>query len=370
MGVPHLKIDLHRAVLGLLTVSLLAGCTFAAPLGSPGPSGPVGPTAAATAQPVSTPGPDVTPTPTPDVTAKPHKTPKPVITPAPTPRPTKQAAIPGLDGLLGTDGRFTMLLMGVDSRTRQINGRTDTLMFVTIDPNTGKVSMASLPRDMVLVPIAPGKTFGSKYTRINALFAYLGGFGGGRKAQFKRMVAAMEYMSGIEIDRYAMIGFYGVRNLINNIGGLNVTLARPLIDKSMHVRMKGSTGLVLKAGTNHLTGPVALAFARTRHTDSDYERARRQQQLIVAALKKVVKQGPAALPNLVAHFPGEVKTDISFSDAPALLALAAKAKLNTFKSTVLGPSKFAGPGDMIYATKLKIDVVRQFFQSQFGPVKH
>ena len=128
-----------------------------------------------------------------------------------------------------------MLLLGVDSRTRQIDGRTDTIMFVTIDPNTGKVSMASLPRDMVLVPIAPGKTFGSGYTRINALFAYLGGFGGGRKAQFKRMVTAMEYMSGIEIDRYAMIGFYGVRNLVNNIGGVDVTLAKPLIDNS-HAR--------------------------------------------------------------------------------------------------------------------------------------
>ena len=359
-------------------VSLLAGCTFAAPLGSPGPKDTAGATPALTQGPADTAGTDATTPPdatsapdaTPSSTPKPHKTATPQPTAAPTPKPTHQAGLPDLSHLLGTDGRFTMLLMGVDSRSRQINGRTDTIMFVTIDPNTGKVSMASLPRDMVLVPIAPGKTFGSKYTRINALFAYLGGFGGGRKAQFKRMVAAMEYMSGIEIDRYAMIGFYGVRNLINNIGGLNVKLARPLVDMSMHVRMKGTTGLQLKAGTNHLSGPVALAFARTRHTDSDYERARRQQQLIVAALKKVVKQGPAALPNLVAHFPGEVKTDISFSDAPALLALAAKAKLNTFKSTVLGPSKFAGPGDMIYATKLKIDVVRQFFQSQFGPVKH
>ena len=138
----------------------------------------------------------------------------------------------------------------------------------------------------------------------------------------------------------------------------------------MHVRMKGGTGLRLKAGKNHLSGPVALAFARTRHTDSDYERGRRQQQLIVAALKKVIRQGASALPKLVRHFPGEVKTNVDFSDAPALLALARRAKLNSFKSTILGPSKYAGPGDMQYATKLKIDVVRQFFQNQFGPVKH
>ena len=365
-----MKIDLHRAVLGVVMVSLLAGCTFAAPLGTPGPSGAAGPTAAGTLVPGITSGPDGTTTPDATRTPKPSKTPKPVATKAPTPAPTKQASVPGLDHLLGTDGRFTMLLLGVDSRTRKLTGRTDTIMFVTINPKNGKVSMASLPRDMVFVPIGPGKTYGSGNTRINALFAYLGGYGGGRKAQFKRMVAAMEYMSGIEIDRYAMIGFYGVRNLVNNIGGVDVTLARPLIDMSLHVLMKGRQGLQLKAGKNHLSGKVALAFARTRHTDSDYERGRRQQQLIVAALKKVIKQGPAALPRLVAHFPGEIKTDVDFADAPALLALAGRAKLNTFKSTILGPSKFAGPGDVQYSTKLKIDVVHQFFQSQFGPVNH
>jgi LCP family protein required for cell wall assembly len=365
-----LNTHLHRAVLGILMVSLLAGCTFAAPLGTPVPSGVAGPSPALTQQPDGTAGTDATPAPAATPTPKPRKTPRPVATKAPTPVPTQQADLPNLDHLLGKDGRFTMLLLGVDSRTRKLTGRTDTIMFVTIDPTTGKVSMASLPRDMVFVPIGPGKTYGSGFTRVNALFAYLGGFGGGRKAQFKRMVAAMEYMSGIEIDRYAMIGFYGVRNLINNIGGVDVTLARPLIDLTLHVRMKGREGLQLKAGKNHLKGTVALAFARTRHTDSDYERGRRQQQLIVAALKRVIRLGPAILPTLIAQFPGEIKTDIAFADAPALLALARRAKLNSFKSTILGPSKYAGPGDVQYATKLKIDVVRQFFQNQFGPVKH
>ena len=340
---------------------MVAGCTFAAPLGSPDPSGAIG-TAAETPQT----GVVGEPTPTPAATAKPRRTASPKPARTPTPAPTD---IPGLDKLLGNDGRFTMLLMGVDSRTKKLSGRTDTIMFVTIDPNTGKVSMASLPRDMVFVPIAPGKTFGSGFTRVNALFSYLAGFGGGRKATFKRMVNAMEYMSGIEIDRYAMIGFFGVRNLINEIGGVDIVLDSPLIDPTMHVRMKGSEGLKLKKGKNHMPGNVALSFARTRHTDTDYERARRQQQLIAAAVKKVVKRGPKALPSLVARFGGQLKTDIDLKDAPALLALAERAKIGTFKSTVLGPSKYAGPGDVQYSTKLKIDVVRDYFRRQFGPVK-
>ncbi len=375
-----MKIDLHRAVLAALMVTILAGCTFAAPLGSLRPSGADGSGAPPTTGPASTAGtdtPDATPTakprttPTPDATRtpKPAKTAVPTPTRTPKPAATAQAAIPGLDDLLGTDGRFTMLLLGVDSRTKQLGGRTDTIMFVTINPKTGKVAMASLPRDMVLVPIAPGQTFGSKLTRINALFSYLAATNGGKEKAFKKMVQAMEYLSGIEIDRYAMIGFRGVRNLVNAVGGVDVKLDRPLIDTSMHVVMKGKQGLVLKAGKNHLNGDVALAFARTRHTDSDYERGRRQQQLIVAALTKVLKRGPAALPGLLSNMRGLIKTDIDFADAPGLLALAQRAKLGSWKSTILGPSKYAGPGDMIYATKLKIDVVRAFFQSQFGPVK-
>ena len=221
-------------------VAVLAGCTFAVPLGiaSTRPA-TQDRSAAASLPPDATTAPDRTIAPDghdlePTGTTAPRRTATPRPTEAPTPKPTR-SPIPGLDHLLGKDGRFTMLLLGVDSRTRKLTGRTDTIMFVTIDPNTGKVSMASLPRDMVFVPIGPGKTFGSGNTRINALFSYLGGFGGGRKAQFKRMVAAMEYMSGIEIDRYAMIGFYGVRNLINNIGGVDVTLAKPLVDPS-HAR--------------------------------------------------------------------------------------------------------------------------------------
>ncbi len=378
-----MNIDLHRPVFGLLLAATLVGCTFAAPLDSPAPSGgaaataaaatPAAATGAAPTQPVATPSKTRRPAPTP--TIRPTRTPRPAATatatPRVTPRPTQQAEIPGLDGLLGTDGRFTMLVMGVDSRSRQLTGRTDTIMFVTIDPTTGKVAMASLPRDMVFVPIAPGKTFGSGFTRINALFAYLTGFGGGRKATFARMVNAMEYMSGIEIDRYAMIGFSGVRTLVDTVGGVDIKLPRPLIDPSMHVQMKGrrGEGLFLKAGKNHLPGNVALAFARTRHTDTDYERARRQQQLIAAAIGKVIKRGPAMLPGLLKAFDGRIKTDIDFADAPALLALAERAKLDSFKSTVLGPSKYAGVGDVQYSTKLKIDVVREFFQRQFGPVR-
>ena len=175
-----MKTELHRAVLGALMVSILAGCTFAAPAGlarvlrrgrhRPRPARrPTAPDPDATA-------PDATPT------ATAPQTPKPTATTAPTPEPTEQAEHPGPRRPAGHRRPVHDAAAGRRLAHPPADGRTDTIMFVTIDPNTGKVSMASLPRDMVFVPIGPGKTFGSGYTRINALFAYLGGFGGGRKA--------------------------------------------------------------------------------------------------------------------------------------------------------------------------------------------
>jgi len=337
-----------------LLIVLVTGCTFAGGFGSPPPGASLDPDATGAVP--------TDPSPTRQAPTEEPATPKPTARPTPTP-------IPGLDeGLLGSDGRLTILLMGVDSRTKKITGRTDAILFVTMNPRTGRVAMASLPRDMVQVPIGPGRTFGSNFVRINALYLTLAQ-GVSQKKGLQRMVKAMEYMSGIEIDRYAMVGFDGVRHLVNRIGGVDVKLSRPLVDRSMHVVMNGRRGLVLKKGKNHLTGPVALSFARTRHTDNDYQRARRQQQLIAAAIQKVIKNGPKRLPALLRSFKGKLVTDFDVKDGLTLLALAETANLKKFKSFVLGPSKWAEAGDGIYTTRLKIDTVRRMFQKEFGPVR-
>ncbi|MCY7418094.1 MAG: hypothetical protein LH650_06280, partial [Chloroflexi bacterium] len=85
---------LHRVMLAAMVVPLLAACTFAAPLGTPGPSDGAGVTAAPTEQARVTPGPDATPTakpartPRPTKTPRPTQTPKPVVTAEPTAVPT------------------------------------------------------------------------------------------------------------------------------------------------------------------------------------------------------------------------------------------------------------------------------------------
>jgi anionic cell wall polymer biosynthesis LytR-Cps2A-Psr (LCP) family protein len=103
----------------------------------------------------------------------------------------------------------------------------------------------------------------------------------------------------------------------------------------------GETGLKLKAGLQHLDGKEALAYTRSRHTSSDYDRSRRQQQVIAAAAEKVRSQGLGALPALVELVRKKTLTDIPMLAAPALLELASKADLSTLRSVVLEPERWA-----------------------------
>lgn len=287
--------------------------------------------------------------------------------------------VAGLDGLLGADGRLTVLLLGSDhfdaactERGDLAGERTDTIMFATINPANGKVSMASLPRDTISVPIGPGEVYGPKVT---GLFeSLLAGSGGNRKRALTKMVAAMEAFSGVEIDYYGLTYFCGVKDVVDALGGIDVTLSSPLIDPTMHI---GKHGLKLKAGKHHLDGGHALAFARSRHSDSDYARARRQQQVIVAVLQRLEEKGIEALPALVGLATEKVakkltrfQTDFPIEQAPALWALLGQAKLASVKSTVLAPPSYEteGTGDQLYSNIPDMAAIRAYFARVFGPV--
>lgn len=287
----------------------------------------------------------------------------PTATPEPTPRPTPMPPIDGFARIAGSDGRFTVLLLGSDARGKVIGERTDAIIVATIDPTTGRVAMASLPRDTVNVPIADGEVYASRITGLLQSFE-LGG--ADREQALRRMKRAMATAFDTEIDAYVLVGFVGVRRLIDAIGGVDVFMDRALWDTSMlHYSKKG---LKLRAGRNHLDGSKALAFARTRHTDSDYQRAGRQQQLVMSTVAKVLDNGPDAVPALAELALRHVETDLPLSALPVLVELAGRARLNSHKSMVLGPSTYAGDGPELYTIELKLDAVRAMFDRLFGPI--
>jgi len=278
----------------------------------------------------------------------------------PKPTPTKPPL--KIADLVGSDGRLTVLILGSDARDNVLGQRTDTIIVATIDPGTGRVAMVSLPRDTVNVPIAPGKAYQG---RINSLFWEYERSTGKTKMALKKTKNALAYAFDTEIDYYALVEFTGLVRLINRIGGIEVTLDEALIDPTMHL---GKRGLRLKAGERHLDGKKALAFSRSRHSDSDYDRSRRQQQVLAATAARVRERGITALPALVELVREKVVTDMPMRAAPALLELVGTAKLGSPKSVVLAPGRWARQLPGSYTITPRVLEVQKMFDRVFKPV--
>ena len=276
----------------------------------------------------------------------------------PTPKPPLKVS-----ELVGEDGRFTVLILGSDYREGVIGSRTDAIIVASINPRSGKVSMVSLPRDTVNVPIAPGKVYRG---RINSLFWDYERASGKPKQALKKVKRDLSYAFGVEIDYYALIEFDGLVRLINSIGGVDVRLAEKLVDPTMHL---GKNGLKLKKGNRELDGKTALAFTRTRHADSDYDRSRRQHQVLTAAAQKVRRRGAEQLASLVEVARKKLVTDMPMRAAPALLELAANADLNKAKSVVLEPGLYARQLAGSYTITPKVLAQQKLFDRIMKPVE-
>ena len=283
--------------------------------------------------------------------------PSPGATPSPTPSPTP----PGADPILGTDGRLTILLLGSDYRPAHPGNRTDAIMVVSLDPTTGDTAAFSIPRDTSRFPLPSGGTYAPK---INGLYQHFASTVG-KPAQ--NMVLAIEKAFRIEVDGSVFIGFAGVKQLVDAVGGVDITLDHAYYDPVYWVN-NHTQGWGLPAGKSHLNGASALIFARSRHGDNDFARTRRQQQLVMAALTKVRTLGPGSLARLLKIAADTVRTDLPLAKAAALFQMISTADLAHAKRTVFGPTKFA-QGQAGSSFSLLLAPCRTWIEDNFPPVR-
>jgi LCP family protein required for cell wall assembly len=274
--------------------------------------------------------------------------------PSPSPTPA------GADPLLGTDGRLTVLLLGSDYRPAHPGNRTDAIMVVSVDPSTGKTAAFSIPRDTSGFPLPGGGRFGQK---INGLYQYFESTGrnGGSS-----MEAAISKAFDIEVDGYAFIGFSGVKNLVDAVGGVDVVLDKAYYDPYYYVTNRRQ-GWGLPAGKSHLNGAQALIFARSRKGDNDFGRARRQQLLVGAALSKVRKRGPAVLPRLLRIARDTVRTDLPLTRAADLFELIATVDVKKADKVVFGPRSYADGISGSSGFVLRLADCRRWIEKHFPP---
>ena len=191
------RVTTATLVMALAVVAAACGSTPSAAPASVGPS----PVAA-----VSPSSPAAMPAASPTASASP--------TAAPSPLPSASPSTPAADPLLGTDGRFTVLLLGSDYRPSSPGNRTDAVMVVSLNPVTGQVGAFSVPRDTAGFPMPEGGTFKGK---INALYQWYQRRNGNGLASLKN---AMAKAYGVEIDYGVVMTFAGVRELVNAVGGV------------------------------------------------------------------------------------------------------------------------------------------------------
>lgn len=188
----------------------------------------------------------------------------------------------------------TFLLIGSDSRDTS-RGNSDTMILARLDEGAGTLSLLSIPRDLY-VPIPRHSPF-----KVNGAYA-LGGVG--------LTIETLRDYFGVRIDHFVMVDFAGFQDVVDQLGGVNLTVDRRYYNHNDGSWDSNYADIDLRPGYQHLGGDDALAFVRYRHTDSDTYRVARQQQFLREVKRQVeATRGLDTFP-LVRRFTKALTSDI------------------------------------------------------------
>ncbi|GAB4504838.1 MAG: hypothetical protein Fur0043_18320 [Anaerolineales bacterium] len=310
---------------------------------SPTPFQPVFPTPTGTILPTPTNLPYLPPTSTPDpLLALPSPAPLPtLILDLP---PSATVVVPTLDlalqltpaAPLDSQETVTFLLIGSDRRPGG-SFRTDTMVLAMLRPKDRQVSLISIPRDLwVYIPQWGNQRINTAYQH-GELYAYPGGGPGLLKD-------TILYNLGIQVDHTAMVEFDGFRHIIDTLGGIDVPVACPytdwrLIDPSYDPNLQANWWLyTVGPGLVHMDGALALWYARSRMKSSDFDRGRRQQEVLRAIYARVMQTNTIAqLPALYDSLMNIVETDLSLTQMLQLALYAPQLSNADFRSYYIRP---------------------------------
>ena len=267
----------------------------------------------------------------------------------------------------GDDGRFDLLLLGSDAGTDRWSRRMDVMLLVEIDVATGKVAMIGLPRNLVNAPFPPGAArdavgCGCFTNLLNALYVEATSGhpsrwpGSGAVKGIGAVRSVVSELTGRPIDAVLVADLWGVIKVVDAMGGIDIYVPSPVHDDNYPDPVWGSIVLNIKAGQQHMDGRTALAYARSRHQDSDYGRMARQQTFLLALRKQI---GPATILNAPALFSaakGFAWTDLPRSSLPSLVELFDKAAHATVRQLRIVPSRYPAWLTPSEITKIQADI--------------
>jgi LCP family protein required for cell wall assembly len=289
------------------------------------------------------------------------------------PPPASGAAAAAASPVPWEGGRLNVLLIGTDKRPNEGTWNTDTLIVASIDPASRQVAMFSLPRDTVGVPLPPipaRSVFGATWDRkINALFGQARArpdlFPGGG---YEGLKDTLGYLYGIPINYFVEVDFSGFKTVVDALGGVTVNVQVPVVD-DYYPGDAGTLRVYIPTGVQHMSGSQALVYARSRHGSNDFDRASRQQRVILSLRQQAdFTTLIQRLPDLVQSTSKAVKTDYPIAKLPQLIELASRIDIGNVRSFVFSPPYygFEGYPGGIYTLSPNVPRIRAAVASAFN----
>lgn len=201
---------------------------------------------------------------------------------------------------------INVLLIGEDTRTEEIseNSRADASMIVSVNVDTGKITVTSVLRDLYCYYEIDGKEY---YGKINSPSMY---------GTMKDYIKTVEQYYKIQIDNYVIVNFATFPKIIDKLGGVTIDITQAEINEiANHQKRYNYTSMSgVTAGKSKLNGDQALAYCRIRYIDSDNKRADRQKTVMLKLLEKARKASTSEAVSTITTLMKYVKTGYSKSE--------------------------------------------------------
>jgi len=228
-------------------------------------------------------------------------------------------------------GTATFLILGVDQRTHESGPtRTDVILLAHSDPARGRAVLMSLPRDLWLEQPngSPNRLNTAAFVAYDADDPHAGP---------RYLAQTLQRNFNLPVQGYLLVNFDGFTRVVDAAGGVDVDVPAPIVNTQYPTADYGVTTIRFDAGPQHLDGEQALIYVRTRHQDSDFGRAARQQQVIQGLARSLIlPTGWLRIPAVIMAALSAAQTDLSLGEVGAWLQLMVYMATGRTESLVLG----------------------------------
>ncbi|KAA1427133.1 LCP family protein [Nocardioides antri] len=244
------------------------------------------------------------------------------------------------------DGRYNVLLLGGDSGAGRWGLRPDSITVASVDAETGRTVLIGLPRNMAGFPFAEGSVMADEFPDgFDCDGCYLNGvstwaedhpelFGDSEDPGIDATTMAVEGITGLQINYWAMVNMAGFKQLVDAVGGVTVDVRQPIPIGGLGDDVTG----YIDPGKQKLNGFEALWFARAREGSDDYSRMARQKCVMNAMLQQISPQTVLTNFEDLAKASTEMfSTNLPPSEASRFIDLALKARGQKMSTLSLVP---------------------------------